>query len=114
MASTPTAADDAAVADWEEVQDSPEFGRLRHALRSFVFPMTIAFLSWYFLYVLMCAFARDFMDTKLFGNINVALVFGLLQFVSTFTIAIWYSRYANRKMDPLAKNLREKLEGGTG
>ena len=73
--------------------------------------MTIAFLSWYFLYVLMCAFARDFMDTKLFGNINVALMFGLLQFVSTFTIAIAYSRYANSKMDPLADEPARRARG---
>ncbi len=36
------------------------------------------------------------MGTKLVGNINVALVFGLLQFVSTFLIAWLYSRYADR------------------
>ena len=33
------------------------------------------------------------MGTKVVGNINVALVFGLLQFVSTFVIAWLYSRY---------------------
>ena len=37
------------------------------------------------------------MDTKLVGNINVALVFGLLQFVSTFVIAVSTRRYASRK-----------------
>ena len=39
----------------------------------------------------MSSWADDFMDTKLVGNINVALVFGLLQFVSTFVIAWLYS-----------------------
>ena len=64
--------------------------------------MTIAFLAWYLLYVLMSAYAHDFMSTKLFGNINVGLVFGLLQFVSTFVITWLYVRHANRKLDPLA------------
>ncbi len=111
MANPQSTADDTAAVDWEEVQASPEFGRLRSALRGFVFPMTIAFLVWYFLYVLMCAFARDFMSTKVFGNVNIALIFGLLQFVSTFSIAIAYSRYANNKVDPLADDLREELGG---
>jgi uncharacterized membrane protein (DUF485 family) len=38
-------------------------------------------------------------------------VFGLLQFVSTFGITAWYVRYANRRLDPLAGELRDKLEG---
>jgi uncharacterized membrane protein (DUF485 family) len=96
-----------------EVQHSEIFRGLRKALRSFVFPMTAAFLSWYLLYVLLSAFARDFMATKLVGNINVALVFGLLQFASTFGIAFAYSRYARRRLDPVATRLCEELESQT-
>jgi uncharacterized membrane protein (DUF485 family) len=94
------------------VQESGEFAGLRKALRSFVFPMTVAFLAWYLLYVVLSAYARDFMATKLVGNINIAFVFGILQFVSTFGIAILYSRYAARKLDPIATRLRVELEGG--
>jgi uncharacterized membrane protein (DUF485 family) len=89
---------------------SPEFDQLRRALRSFVFPMTVAFLAWYLLYVLLSAYARDFMGAKVAGNINVAFVFGILQFVSTFLIAWWYSRYAAAKIDPTAERLRHELE----
>jgi uncharacterized membrane protein (DUF485 family) len=93
-------------------QNSPEFAGLRKALRGFIFPMTIAFLAWYMLYVVLSAYARDFMATEVVGNINVALVFGLLQFVSTFLIAWWYARYANRRLDPVADRLRAELEQG--
>jgi uncharacterized membrane protein (DUF485 family) len=72
--------------------------------------MTVAFLAWYLLYVLLSAYARGFMGTKLIGNINVALVFGLLQFVSTFVIAWLYSRYADSKIDPVADRIRAELE----
>ena len=99
-------------ADWEEVQRSAEFVELRRRLRSFVFPMTAAFLAWYLLYVLMATYARGFMSQKLIGNINVGLVFGLLQFVSTFLITGLYVRYANNRLDPLAEQLRDRLEGG--
>jgi uncharacterized membrane protein (DUF485 family) len=91
-------------------QASGEFVRLRRLLRSFVFPATVAFLAWYLLYVLLSAFARDFMGTKLIGNINVAFVFGILQFVSTFGIAIAYSWYAGRYLDPIANHIRTELE----
>ena len=69
------------------VQQSPEFAGLRRTVRGFAFPMTVAFFLWYLLYVLLSAYARDFMSTKVVGHINVALVLGLLQFVTTFAIA---------------------------
>ena len=49
------------------------------------------------------------MSHKLVGNINVALVFGLLQFVTTFALAALYARYSNRHLDPLARGLDEKF-----
>jgi uncharacterized membrane protein (DUF485 family) len=95
------------------VQDEPDFVELRRRLRTFVFPMTLAFLVWYLLYVLCSAFARGFMAHKLVGNINVGLVFGLLQFVSTFGIAYAYSRYARTRLDPLADKVRADIDRGT-
>jgi uncharacterized membrane protein (DUF485 family) len=74
--------------------------------------MTALFLGWYLLYVLMASYAPSFMAIKLVGNINVGLVFGLLQFVSTFLITFLYVRFADRKLDPLASQLREDIEKG--
>ena len=56
-------------------QASPEFQELRSKLRRFVFPMTAFFLLWYALYVLLGAFAHDFMAIKVIGNINVGQTF---------------------------------------
>jgi uncharacterized membrane protein (DUF485 family) len=95
---------------YEEVQASAQFQELRRRYRSWAFPMTVAFLAWYLLYVVLSGFARGFMGTKLFGEINVALVFGVLQFVSTFLIAWAYSRHAAKKLDPLADELRAQVE----
>jgi uncharacterized membrane protein (DUF485 family) len=94
------------------VQSSPEFVRLRKALRGFVFPMTVAFIVWYALYVILSAYARNFMGTKVVGNINVALVFGLLQFLTTFLIAWAYARFASRRLDPAADAIRHEITGG--
>ncbi|MEE6258349.1 DUF485 domain-containing protein [Plantactinospora sonchi] len=109
--STDTPAPASATPDrYVAIQRSDEFVGLRKALRGFVFPMTAAFFIWYALYVILSAYARDFMGTKLIGNINVALVFGLLQFVSTFLIAWFYARYAGRKLDPVADRIREEMD----
>ncbi len=107
--SAPRAADQAAV-DFTEVQQRPQFKELRKRHRSFVFPMAIAFLLWYFLYVLLADYAHEFMSTPVFGHVNIGLLLGLLQFVSTFAITMWYVSYANKRLDPIAEELRNELE----
>lgn len=97
---------------WVTAQRSPEFVQLRKRLRRFVFPMTAFFLTWYFLYVLLAAFAPDVMAIKVAGNINVGLVIGLLQFVTTFAITTIYVTYANKNLDPAGARIRDQLEGG--
>jgi uncharacterized membrane protein (DUF485 family) len=98
--------------EFTEVQQSAEFGELRRSHRSFAFPLTIAFIAWYLLYVLLSNYAGDFMGTKLFGNINIAFVLGVAQFVTTFLIAWWYSRHAAAKLDPKAEAIKARMEGG--
>lgn len=93
-----------------QVQASPEFQELRSRLRRFVFPMTAFFLIWYATYVLLGAFAHDFMAIKVWGNINVGLIIGLGQFVTTFLITGLYVRFANRELDPRAEAIRTELE----
>lgn len=95
----PAEADDQYMA----VQATPEFQALRKKFRGFVFPMTAFFLAWYFLYVLLSIFASSFMNKILFGKITVGLIFGLLQFVTTFAITFIYARWANRELDPAAE-----------
>ena len=98
-------------AEFAAMQASPQFQELRSKFRSFVFPMTIAFLVWYFLYVLLSIYATTFMGTKAFGNITWGLIIGLGQFVSTFLITYLYIRFANREIDPRAESIRVELEG---
>ncbi|MEU9705410.1 DUF485 domain-containing protein [Streptomyces sp. NPDC047981] len=93
-----------------EVQESAEFGELRRTYRSFAFPLTVAFIAWYLLYVLLSNYAGGFMGTKLFGNINVALVLGLGQFATTFLIAWLYSRHAAERLDPKAEAIKSRME----
>ena len=93
------------------MQASPEFQDLRSRLRKFVFPMTAFFLIWYGIYVLLGAFATDFMATEVFGNVNVGLIIGLGQFLTTFVITGLYVRFANRELDPRSAAIREELEG---
>ena len=97
-----------------EIHESAEFQELRKRFRGFVFPATVAFMVWYLLYVVMSSWAHDFMSTEVIGHINVAVIFGLLQFVTTFLIAWLYGRYMNRRVDPLARELEQRYNDATG
>ena len=96
--------------DFPAVQRSEQFQRLRRTHRSFVFPLAVAFLVWYLLYVVLAIYAPGFMSTRVLGNINLGLILGLLQFVTTFGITAAYVAFANRSLDPHATALRKELE----
>ncbi|MDR6270678.1 uncharacterized membrane protein (DUF485 family) [Arthrobacter russicus] len=98
--------------DFVGIQREPRFQELRKRHRSFVFPLAVIFLLWYFLYVLLADYAHEFMSIRVWGSINIGLLFGLLQFVTTFGITTWYVSYANRKLDPIATEIRAEIEGG--
>jgi len=110
----PDRAPDAVASDFQEVEAGAEFQDLKRKHRSFVFPLAIAFLVWYFAYVLLADYAHDFMATPVIGNINVGLLLGLGQFVTTFAITTWYVSYANRRLDPAAERIRSDLEAREG
>ncbi len=96
--------------EYHEAQNSPEFAELRRRFRRFAFPMTVAFFAWYVLYLLLSTYAPDFMATPVLGNVNVGILLGLGQFLTTFVITHVYVAHANRQTDPIADEMRNRLE----
>ena len=97
---------------YDRLHDTAEFAELRRRYRGFVLPATVAFLTWYLLYVILSNWAGDLMSTQVVGHINVALVFGLLQFLTTFGLAWYYARFSAAKLDPLARQLEVDYRKG--
>nr|WP_314845011.1 DUF485 domain-containing protein [uncultured Microbacterium sp.] len=108
------AADSAGAIDYIAVEESPRFRALKRTQRSFIFPLAAFFLIWYFVYVLLAAFATEFMSQRVWGDITIGLLLGLGQFVTTFAITMAYVSFANRKLDPIATEIREELEKAQG
>ena len=88
------------------VAEYERFRLLRRRFRRAAAVVAGTFLGWYFVYVGLAAFARDFMARPVAGHVNVALLLGLLQFASTFALAFGSAAYARRRLDPLAGELR--------
>ena len=97
---------------YEAVRASRDFWTIQRRYGSFVRPVCTLFIIWYFLFVMIAVFAPGFMRISVFGDVNVGLCFGVLQFVSTFVIAMSYRRWARRRLDPLSDRLRHRIEGG--
>jgi uncharacterized membrane protein (DUF485 family) len=95
---------------YADIARSEKFQALRRRYLMFAVPATIAFMVWYVLYVVFNNWARDFMSIQVLGNVNIALLFGLLQFVSTFLIAILYARHAGKSLDPDAQALHDQFD----
>ncbi len=89
--------------DWEAIERSPEFQQLVHKRRSFVIPCTIGFLAWYLGFILLCAYAPDFMGESVYQGLTVGYCLALTQFVMVFGLGLWYLRRSDNDFDPLAE-----------
>jgi len=100
---------DEAVTATEAVGKDPEMVELERRHRRFVWPTTVFFLVYYMALNVLAGTSPDLMGKKLFGEFTFGYLFALSQFVMAFVVAWVYSRWAARRMDPLATDLREKL-----
>jgi uncharacterized membrane protein (DUF485 family) len=94
--------------DWEAIEASPEFQELVRTRRSFVVPATIFFLAWYMGFILLAAYAEDFMSERVYEGLTVGYCLALTQFVMVLVLGIMYLRRADRVYDPLAAKAIER------
>ena len=99
--------------DWEAVRQTPEFRELVRRKRRFIIPATIFFLVWYLLLPLGNGLAPALMKTKIIGNINLAYLFALSEFVMVWVITYLYIRRSEKVFDGLAARVRALVAGGS-
>ncbi len=89
-----------------DVQRSTAFQEVRSRYRRFVGPAVAAFFLWYVAYVVAATTAPDLMARPVAGAVNVAMVAGLGQFLTTFLLTWAYARHARLRRDRAALELR--------
>ena len=97
--------------DWEEIERSPEFQELVKRRKAFVLPGTVFFLAWYMGFILLVAYAEDFMARRVYEGLTVGYCLALTQFVMVLVLGLWYLRKADHEFDPLAAKAIERYEG---
>ncbi|MGA4839155.1 DUF485 domain-containing protein [Streptomyces sp. G45] len=104
---TPAVAPERGAADiYLEVQASAAFQEVRRRYRRFVVPAAVAFFTWYVAYVVTATTAPELMARPVSGAVNVAMVAGLAQFLTTFLLTWAYARHARLRRDRAALDLR--------
>src|SRR4051812_14170086 len=103
-----TADEEPDVVPWSQVAATDEFKALVAAKMRFIVPATIFFIVYYFALPILVGYARDFMDTKVIGDVNIAYLFALSQFFMAWILAWLYLRQAG-KFDQMAQNIIAKL-----
>ncbi len=96
--------------DFVEAKASAEYRELRGSFTSFAFPMVLTFVGLYFVFVLMATYMPHVMGRRVFGFVNVGILFGLFNFFTTYLVTFLYVRHANNNLDPRAAKLRARLE----
>ncbi|MEY9485787.1 uncharacterized membrane protein (DUF485 family) [Streptomyces calvus] len=100
-----------------EVQRSAAFQEVRSRYRRFVVPAFTAFFAWYVAYVVTATSARDLMARPVAGAVNLGMLAGLGQFLTTFLLTWAYARHARLRRDRAALELRwdtQELTRGRG
>jgi uncharacterized membrane protein (DUF485 family) len=92
--------------DWQAIEGSPEFQELVRARRSFLVPATIVFLVGSLGYLLLAAYAQDFMGKDV-GGIPVAFLLAVTQVLLTWIITWAYLRKADSTFEPLEQRAAE-------
>ncbi len=90
---------------WEAVEADPRFQALHRDKNRFLWRMMLFALIYFFCLPIATAYFQDILKVKIWGVINVGLLFALSQFVVAWVIAIIYAKRANAEFDVRAKAL---------
>jgi uncharacterized membrane protein (DUF485 family) len=91
--------------DWAAIDSDPRFQRLHSRKTRFLLGLMIFSVAYYFLLPIGAAYFPQIFKIKVWGPLNVGIVFALSEFVVAWGIAFYYSRRANREFDAMAREL---------
>jgi uncharacterized membrane protein (DUF485 family) len=93
------------VVDWEAITKDPRFQRLHRRKMLFLWGLMAISVLYYFALPIGAAYFQDLFKIRIWGVINIGLMFALSQFVLAWVVAFVYSRRAGREFDQLAAQI---------
>lgn len=101
--------------DWKAIVADPRFQELHRKKTGFLWGLMVFSVVFYFLLPVGAAYFQDLFRIKVFGPVNVGILFALAEFIVAWGIAWIYSRRANTEFDARAAEIAadfEKRYGG--
>ena len=96
--------------DWNAVIADPRFQVLHRKKQGFLAGLMIFSEIFYFMLPIGAAYFQDLFKVKVWGVVNVGLLFALTQFVVAWLVAFYYSRRAGSEFDRLAREIAADYE----
>ena len=97
--------------DWEGIERTEEFRALVRAKRAFLVPACLFFVVYYFALPVLVGYWPDLMSRRVAGEINLAYLFALSQFVMAWALMAAYVRRA-RAFDRMAARVVDRERSG--
>ena len=91
--------------NWAAIDADPRFQALHAKKTRFLWSLMIVSIVFYFLLPIGSAYYQDLFKVKVWGPVNVGLVFALAQFIVAWGIAWIYAKRANKEFDALAQDI---------
>ena len=98
--------------DWNAVIADPRFQKLHRRKSAFLWGLMAFSTVYYFLLPIGAGYYQDLFKTRVYGVINVGLLFALSEFVVAWAIAIYYSHVANADFDRMAAEIAHDFAPG--
>lgn len=91
--------------NWAAIDADPRFQALHRKKTTFLWGLMIFSVIYYFLLPVGAAYFQDLFKIKVWGVVNVGILFALSEFVVAWTIAYVYSKKANAEFDAMAQEI---------
>lgn len=91
--------------NWAAIDADPRFQALHRKKTRFLWTLMIISMVYYFLLPVGTAYFSDLFKIKVWGPVNVGLLFALSQFIVAWGIAWIYARRANTEFDAMAQEI---------
>ena len=105
---------EAANVDWKAVVADPRFQALHRKKTGFLWGLMVFSVLFYFLLPIGAAYFQELFKVKVYGPVNLGLLFALIQFIVAWGIAFIYSRRANAEFDSEAAAIVADVEKKMG
>lgn len=91
--------------DWSALDSDPRFQDLHRRKSRFLWGLMIFSVIYYFLLPIGAAYFQELFRTRVWGPVNIGILFALSEFVVAWLVAFVYSRRANTVFDAMAREI---------